>query len=103
VPVRWYFTVRQNANWRVGNMVIRKNARHSDLNETFRSQRTGEITKLNIKDPICPKQLWEKGIELSKVGLCKDAARNFMLAIFASAALDANDMSAVKVAPGLSR
>jgi hypothetical protein len=40
---------------------------------------------------------------LSKVGLCKDAARNFMLAIFASAALDANDKSAVKVAPGLSR
>jgi hypothetical protein len=30
---------------------------------------------------------------LSKVGLCKDAARNFMLAIFASAALDANDKS----------
>ncbi|KAL7530720.1 hypothetical protein ACHAWF_003486 [Thalassiosira exigua] len=43
-----------------------------------------------------PKKLWDEGVELSKSGNYEDAVWNFALALFMSAALDANDKQPVK-------
>lgn len=74
----------------------RDTERAEDRKEYKNEQKRSKMPPLDVN--LDPKGLWKEGIKLSKLGKCEDAAWKFLVALFMSAALDANDKAPVKVA-----